>query len=418
MLDSSPTATTPGPSSSASSLARRAVDNLFSRLGWFLVPVVLFAALGLSSATSIPSTYAAQGGLSAASNPFVGRTQVRGIVINDWETPAAGVARLINEQLRTDVFMSDVAERAGLGPALSAQLVTIDDIRENVGAGPSGQSNLVVGARWEDPAIAHALVEAIIEAYLDRVQELVTSDSNEAIAFWTELRAEAEARVEAAEVALDEFLASSPPPANGERSTEDQMVLLRLTNQLDRALASVNDAQSAIDSARLNLQQAQSEAGRQLQVVDPPRVPTSPQSTRMQALLTLVMFTGIGLVISAIAVVVSTLLDRSIKSEQQLASAAGVSVTASVGRIKRVGRWRRSETATAQPLASGTSVGSVSGSDSESRSSSGELTPVDGPTTGGEGSEEPAEDDVTTSATMSGETPRRGKATAQKGPRR
>jgi hypothetical protein len=96
----------------------RLTDNLFRRLGWWLLPVVGFTALGFVQAGNTIDQYRSSATLSAAENPLVGSPVVGAASAQWWETPAAATSRIINEQLRTDSFISTVAESAGLADAI------------------------------------------------------------------------------------------------------------------------------------------------------------------------------------------------------------------------------------------------------------------------------------------------------------
>jgi capsular polysaccharide biosynthesis protein len=114
---------------------------------------------------------------------------------------------------------------------------------------------------------------------------------------------------------------------------------------LDSALKAVDDAQGEIDRAQLNVEQAQSEAGRQLRIIDAPRVPTAPQSNTIKRLVTMFLFTLLGVLISLAALITTTVLDRSIRSRTQLAKALqSTNVTASIPELRSLARASRHAT--------------------------------------------------------------------------
>ena len=146
-----------------------------------------------------------------------------------------------------------------------------------------------------------------------------------------------------------------PTLAIGEQlSAGQQLDLTRLNASLDSALANVSEAQASIDTARLNAEQAKSQAGRQVRVVDPPTQPTSPQPETFRKIATLVMFTLIGVVISLAALLVTTLADHSIQSVGQLRSAVNVGAVTTgeeVQGIPQLATRRRSGGVTMSSLA-------------------------------------------------------------------
>ena len=323
-----------GTSAQTADLSTRLIEQFFRR--WFLysIPVVLLVVVGVRAANNVSAEFSSRGTLSASANPLVETPEVRGGTIGQFETPASGISRLINEQLRSDAFARVVAER-GLMPAVEQGLITLDTIRGHVRAGPRGENLLTVSSSWGDGKTAFLLVDSTISSYLDLVAETVAIDSNEAIDYWTERQTAAQARVDTAQSELTDYVATLPELDAGEqRTTDEQLNLNRLDLTLTRALEDVDSAQDAIDSAQLNLEQSQSQAGRQVRVVDTPVEPLSPQSTRLDKLTTMVVFTIMGVLIALAALVVTTLVDHSVRSPAQLRIAAGVDSVAVVGRAK------------------------------------------------------------------------------------
>ncbi len=324
----------------------RLVDGFFMRWLWYVLPVVVMAGIGVTIAQGMNSEYVAEGTLSASVNPLVGQAEVRGVTINNWETPASGTARLITEQLRTDAFLTDVAERAGVAELMKSGVITSEVLRQQVWATATGEAFLKVNAAWDDPQTAFVLVDATINAYVDYVAETVASDSFEAITFYSKIEQAANVQADAAEKALTDYLQAHPEPSESEpRDTAEVLTITRLNAALEASLKAVNDAQSEIDRAQLNVEQAQSEAGRQLRIIDAPRVPGAPQSNAIKRLVTMFLFTLLGLLISFAALMATTVLDRSIKSRTQLARALqSTNVTASIPELRSLTRATRNST--------------------------------------------------------------------------
>ena len=135
---------------------------------------------------------------------------------------------------------------------------------------------------------------------------------------------------------------SQNSPSENNFPAGQQLDLTRLNSNVDSALANVSAAQGSIDSARLNAEQAKSQAGRQVRVVDPPRQASAPKPETFKKVATLLLFTMIGLLISFAALVVTTMVDHSIRSLNQLRTAANVGSVASVSRSKAFRDWPQS----------------------------------------------------------------------------
>ncbi len=315
----------------------RLVETFFRRWPFYLAPVVLMGALGFSLSSSTVPTYMATGTLSASSNPLVTEQTVRGTALNNYESPASGTARVINEQLRTDAFVEAVAERAGVTGALESGIVTLDDMRASVWAAPNGDTLLKVNSQWSDPETSLRLADATISSYLDYVLQTVASDSSAAQEYYTEIMQDSLANADAAQVELDSYLSTLPPVADGdERPIEQQLKIQRLNNALDTAEAQVASAQDAIQTAEVTLKQAQSKAGEVLRVVDAPKLPTLPESTAMTKIMKIITFLVLGTLIAAGALVGATLLDQSVRSADDIVLATGHTVVATVPLIKKL----------------------------------------------------------------------------------
>lgn len=348
-------------SRAASAFWWRLTDNAFRHLVWFLVPVLLFAALGLMQASKALQLYESAGVLSASSNPLVPDQIIPGGGAQYWESTAAAASRTINEQLRTDKFMEDVAANAGLGEVVASGFLELDIVRSSVWSFADGTSLVQVHATWADPQTAHALVQATIVTYQAFLGETVASDSSEAVAFYTGQLDQYQAEVERSEQALVEYV--SRIPDDGDPSLAESLQIQRLTDDVRAAEGKVAGAQDEIEGAQLVVAQSKSEAGRSLTVIDAPRIPGSPESTLVNQAMTVVAYLLLGVVIAIGALLVSTVLDQSVSSPSDVlidgvalvATVPVVSLATHVTRSKRRSATRsagrkRTRTDESQPV--------------------------------------------------------------------
>ena len=302
----------------------RLADNAFRRLVWLMIPVVLFAALGFWQASKTLDLYQSGGRLTASTNPLVDQ-QVGGAPERQyWETPAQASSRTINEQLRTDSFIEQVADRAGLKEAVDAGFLDLVTIRGAVWSSANGTSLVNVNATWGDPQTAFGLVSGTISAYQQYVAASVASLSEEAVAFHVEQLSEFEAEVETAQAELEQFVEDAGDIDADDRSVTVDIQLTRLTSALAAAEAKVAATKADIDEAELAVEQSRSEAGRSLTVIDEPNVPSAPQSTLIERISTIISFTMLGVVIMLAALVIGTVLDQSVASASDLRPLNGV----------------------------------------------------------------------------------------------
>jgi hypothetical protein len=321
----------------------RLTDNLFRRLGWWLLPIVAFTALGVVQAGKTIDLYHSSATLSAIENPLVDAPIVGGASVQWWETPAAATSRIINEQLRTDSFISAVADSAGLADAIEADLVTREIVRSSVWSSPAGDGILSVNATWADPQTSFQLVTATIDEYQNYITESVASDAAEAEEFYTEQLTTATEERDAAERELSWYLNqfADDKPAD-EQPLSVQLEIERLSDRLSAAESKVAAAQAGIETAQLQVAQQTTRAGRTFSVVDQPSLPTAPMSTLMDRITTVGSYFVLGLVVAGAALLVTTVLNRSVMSAADLLAFDAVSLVATVPPIELArGRSKR-----------------------------------------------------------------------------
>lgn len=307
----------------------RAVSKLLSQPIRYLLPVVLFGALGLVAAADQGRDYRASATLDTSDNPLVAASEVSRANNTGFRSSAETTANFINEQLRTDLFATTVAERAGLADALDADLIGTDAIRRQVSAQPNGDSIIVIRANWSDPQTAQNLVQATFDSYRDYVVDTVAADSRAAENFYSLLRDEAIQELGAAEDALYDYIATVPSAIDA-RSVDQQLTVERLQRALERAETDVAEATNDIETAQLQVARSLSEAGQGVRVIDPPELPAAPSSGLVQAVLLVVMFVLLGFVVAFAALAITTALDSSVKFEADVLAATSATTIITV----------------------------------------------------------------------------------------
>ena len=316
----------------------RLTDNLFRRIGWYLLPILALTAIGVMQAGNTLQLFRSTGTLSAASNPLVPEQPDSGNSSNFFETPAGATSRIIGERLRTDTFVTAVARDAGLGDALDNGLLSLDIIRSSVWAATKGDSILSVNAEWEDPQTSYELVNATIENYQMFVKDTASSNSSEAITFYTEQLTELAVERDAAQEALTTYLEKLPPLEDGEQySAIIELDSRRLSDALSATEAKIDSAQEKIDEAKLLQAQQTSLAGRRFTVIDQPQVPTAPESALVQRITLVASFFMLGLIVALAALLLTTTLDQTVASAADLLSLDGVALVATTPSIRFAG---------------------------------------------------------------------------------
>jgi uncharacterized protein involved in exopolysaccharide biosynthesis len=231
-----------------------------------------------------------------------------------WETPAGATAGSMNALLRTQSFVEDLAVAAGLEDMVDAGLLTLDEVRASVAVFADSPRLVKVIGTNGNPDVAHSVAEGAIESYVESVMANEVTDATVAIEFLREKQPEYEAAVTRAETNLETWIAEHPDPrAGATRPVDEQVELDRLQAAIRTREERLAEVQASIEQQELSVEQKEAEVRQRLGVIDPPQVPTAPQPKLKQAVISIVMALIVGCFLSLVAVVIGTILDRTIR---------------------------------------------------------------------------------------------------------
>lgn len=327
----------------------RLAEALFRRWPFVVVAILAFGAVGVAAASRQTEEYRSVGLLNVADTTLLGDlTSVRGDATFSYETVATRTARSVNELLRTDTFVRDVVDRAGLTASVESGVVTLETVRTSVYASADGDTLLQVIASTSDPEASYRLASATIDGYIAYVLESEVSESEGFEQFFKKRQPALQDAVDAAQEAIDDYLRSHPAPANGaDRPIEEQIDLQRLDGTLSAAEDALATNQQKIEDAQLATDTSIAESGQKLKVVDPPSVPDAPESTLKASAFTILVFLVLGTGASLAALVAIALVDRAVRSADDIADdESGLVILASIPELKKLRR------ASGDPLAS------------------------------------------------------------------
>ena len=317
----------------------RMAESFFRRWPLYVLPLLLLIGVGVLQASRVTAQYRSVGVLNVASNPLLSDVSPLGSTgATGFETPSAATTRMINELLRTEVFVRSVAEHAGLKGALDSNLVTIEQIRARVGASSTGTRLLAVSASWTDATTAAQLVISTIDQYTDHVLQVEIKNSSEAETFYTNLANGYSKALADAQDALQKYVVANPTPKIGERPAEQTLAMQTMGGVITQAQTQLTNAENKIEEARLSTQQARSQTGDSLQLVDPPEVPTAPESVHRRQAMAVAVYLFLGVFIVVAMLFLSSLLDRAVRSADDVDVATGLAVVATVPSIAALSR--------------------------------------------------------------------------------
>lgn len=323
--------------------ALRMAESFFRRWPLYILPVVLLLGIGVVQARDAVADYQSVGVVSVVSNPLLGDlSTIQTSGANNYETPAGGTARTMNELLGTEGFLKDVAKRAGFGDAVATGALNLADIRAHVYAAANGYQLLQVVARWPQGQGAQNIAQATIDAYIAYVLQTHVAKAQDASDFWAARQATYEQNVAKAQQALQDYIADNPEPAVGERIESEQLQINALTGAIDQAQQQAANAQNKKEDADLTAQELTTAAAQGLQVLDAPLVPGAPESVRKKQALTLAIYLVLGLMLATGLLLASTFLDRTVRAADDISTASGLAVIATVPTIPALHRRKGS----------------------------------------------------------------------------
>jgi uncharacterized protein involved in exopolysaccharide biosynthesis len=268
---------------------------------------------------------------------------------NGYNTPANNQQIRLTELLRTHSFVLDVAQRTALAP-LAATEEGETAIRRVIGDGialwPSGNQLLTIRFRAESPTFALEILNAILQAFQERLTADRLAQSDLAVSFYGAQLQDAEQRLSSVNEAMSRYVALHPyltaaDPLRGPQSSlasQFGLPIAATDPQLAELVRRVELQQREVERARSSLEQARFSAAASiegqelsLQIVDAPRLPSRAIRERRKALIypAAGMLAGMGLSAGLLLLLVAT--DRSVRRAADFAPA-----TRLIGTVPRV----------------------------------------------------------------------------------
>jgi uncharacterized protein involved in exopolysaccharide biosynthesis len=320
-------------SSEPNGLTRRVMLNIleaFFRRPWLhLLPLILLGALGAASVLSMTPRYRSIGTLNATGESMLGDlTDAANTPGLTFDPPAVVTARNINQLLNTELFLSRVAEEAGLGTAITDGTLLMAQIRDYTGASADGENLVLVSSTSRNAELSQRLAKATMRSYVNYVVDSEVTESTGSAEFLEKQVRDTEGEVNAAWDEVQRYILEHPLAESRQGPLAERLQLQRLQDMLDRANERHEQALNARDSAELATAQARVVVQQRLQTVDEPELPTTPQPRLRKAALTLFLFGAVGALLSLALVVITATLDRTIRVPNDITAKFGHDVLA------------------------------------------------------------------------------------------
>lgn len=309
---------------------RRLFETFFRRWYLYILPLVLFIGAGVAQASSGTSGYRSGGVMSVAQDTVLSQlTQIRGEGFG-YETPAAATSSDMNSLLGTERFLDAVIERAQITDALQSGLITELGVRQSIFATPGGDQLVQVVATTEFPDLSQRLASATIESFIAFEIEEKVSQSAAAEDFFDNQIRGYQREADDAQRELDRFVSSVDAARLEDQTLEEQIGVQQRQADVTAAETRLASAQEQSEAARLEREKTESDVRQQLRVVDEPQVPSAPESRRKDMIMTVAMFTFVGLLLTTGLVALAVVADRTFRVPEDVEHALGVKVVAVV----------------------------------------------------------------------------------------
>ena len=311
------------------------LETFFRRPWLYLIPLVLLLAAGVYTAMGAKDQFRSVGVLHASSGSLL--SELTGNQPSfGYERPSTVTSRRINDLVGTSSFLDDIIARAGLTEEVDSGVISENDIRSSIVAQPQGDNLVAITATTEFPEQSKVLADATLAAFVYYIVDNDILDATVRIETYERLRADDLANYEAARKELDDFLAANPwtgDPAL--RPIDQQLEVARLQESVARADEIYRASDQNVDGAQLAADVAETVVSRQLRIVDQPGLPTLPLAGVRAATMTIGMFFVLGLILSAALLVLAAVMDRTVRTADDVESKFGLDTVAVLPSARR-----------------------------------------------------------------------------------
>ena len=262
--------------------------------------------------------------------------------VPDFLTPGSEYAEKFTQLVQTQAFLREVLDRTSLAADLKAsgdQLSYLDDIRKRFKIQALGTNLVKVSFRAASPTVAYEIVAAALAVHDERAAAAQIASTSMTSTLYTKELDLAQQKSTRAQADLDAFNATHRLPLDAAEAYRQQ----QLRTASDVAQARVDDLRAALD--RMAVVSTLLEVGQSadVQVIDAPQVQLQPSGGLRQAVLVLGVVLAGAVALSALLIIVGTLLTASIASEADIERLGNVTVVASIPDFRFRGKGERAD---------------------------------------------------------------------------
>jgi len=293
----------------------RLLESYFRHRWLYLAPIIFMAVASTQYVSTLPTYYVVSGTMYVQNDILLSSLTAMGNEGFGWSTPAQATVGELYQLLNASAFLRAIVEKTDLEVAMAQGPVavgeTLAEARQAIWLQELGSNLVLIGESHEMPRIAHQLATATIDTYVQWKINLNRDESVAAQNFFADLIENYREDVEPARLALMQYLAAHPRPVRGERTEEEEAEIVRLQTAVDAVEGRLQHAENQEENARLALVQTESTVRQTYFVMDAPERPLSPQRSKKEIALSILLFLVAGAGISTVGIVGGALLDRT-----------------------------------------------------------------------------------------------------------
>lgn len=320
----------------------RFLENWFQNFWLYLIPFILMLGAYAASFYILEDEFVSKGVLFVQTETLIDQVASLGDDnVNFFLSPSQQTADEIDELLNTDSFIRLIISQT---PTLEAEMVkgdkivreTIADVRDSIAVNITGSNNVEVSVSWTDQEIAWKTATATMNSYIEWKINSDKRDSFAAREFLENLVPQYQNEYRAAVQGLEEFLIQNPEPFRGERPEIEQLQINQLEVAAQTSFDRFQAASDNLEQIRLEEAIIEGKTTQSYTIVDSPKIPVEEEGGLVRKVVTAAVFVTLGIVLSLLAIISSTLFDRSLRFPIESPSSLGLPVLSSVKRVKNI----------------------------------------------------------------------------------
>lgn len=204
----------------------------------------------------------------------------------------------------------------------------VDLLQHKVGVAATGPEIVTVTFNYPNATIAAATLKALLEQFSDDLLATQRAQVNQQVGFYQQQVEAQQQVVTTANTAVNDYLSKHPNLSASNTAADPTLASLQqVASQAQQQFAEVI---KQLNGAKLQQKNLTDGDPSQFRTIDQPIPPPRPVSFTKQLLMGAGGGLVVGLVITLLALVVMTILDRSVRTEEQAEQALGLRVIGSI----------------------------------------------------------------------------------------